>query len=52
MPEEELDKRIKTLEHNTRVLKHLYFIKHRYNGISVEEACDLVGVSKIVGYIW
>jgi putative transposase len=52
MPEEELNKRIKTLEHNTRVLKRLYFIKHRYNGISVEEACDLVGVKKTVGYIW
>ncbi len=52
MPEEELDKRIKTLEHNTRVLKRLYFVKHRYNGKSVEEACDLVGVKKTVGYIW
>jgi putative transposase len=52
MSVEELDKRIKTLEHNTRVLKRLYFIRHRYNGKSVEEACDLVGVKKPVGYIW
>jgi putative transposase len=52
MPVEELDKRIKTLEVKTRVLKRLYFIKHRYNGKSVEEACDLVGVKKPVGYIW
>lgn len=52
MPVEELDKRIKTLELNTRVLKRLYFIKHRYNGKSVEAACDLVGVKKPVGYIW
>jgi putative transposase len=49
---EELDRRIKTLEINTRVLKRLYFIKYRYNGKSVEEACDLVGVKKPVGYIW
>jgi putative transposase len=52
MAVEELDGRIKTLEINTRVLKRLYFIKHRYNGKSVEEACDLVGVKKPVGYIW
>jgi putative transposase len=52
MSVEELDKRIKTLEHNTRVLKRLYFIRHRYNGKSVEETCDLVGVKKTVGYIW
>jgi putative transposase len=52
MSVEELDKRIKTLEHNTRVLKRLYFIRHRYNEKSVEEACDLVGVKKTVGYIW
>jgi putative transposase len=52
MTVEELDKRIKTLELNTRVLKRLYFIRHRYNGKSVEDACDLVGVKKPVGYIW
>ncbi len=52
MSVEELDKRIKTLEHSTRVLKRLYFIKYRYNGKSVEEACDLVGAKKPVGYIW
>ncbi len=49
---EELDKRIKTLETNVKVLKRLYFVKHRYNGKSVIEACDLVGVKKPVGYIW
>ncbi len=52
MSTEELDKRIKTLEINTRVLKRLYFVKHRYSGKSVEEACDLVGVKKAIGYIW
>jgi len=44
MTVEELDRRIKTLETDTKVLKRLYFIKHRYNGKSVEKACDLVGV--------
>ena len=30
----------------------LYFIKHRYDGKSVEEASRLVGVAKPVGYQW
>ena len=52
MSVEELDRRIRTLETNTKVLKRLYFVKYRYNGKSVEDACDLIGVKKPVGYIW
>ncbi|MCL5681458.1 MAG: transposase [Candidatus Thermoplasmatota archaeon] len=52
MPLEEVDRRIRTLEKNTRILKGLYFIRHRYNGDSVEEACEKVGVYKMVGYQW
>lgn len=52
MTKEELRKRIKTLETNTKILQRLYFIKHRYDGKSVEEASRLVGVAKPVGYDW
>jgi len=52
MTNEELQKRIKTLETNTKILQRLYFIKHRYEGKSVEVASHLVGVAKPVGYEW
>ena len=52
MPPGELDQRIRTLEKDTRILKRLYFIRHRYNGDSVEEACEKVGVYKMMGYQW
>ncbi len=52
MSQDELQKRIKTLENNVKVLKRLYFIKYRYNGLTVEQASKLVCVSKPVGYIW
>ena len=49
---EDLLKRIKSLEKDTRVLQRLYFVKHRYEGASVEEASKLVGISKPVAYEW
>lgn len=49
---QELEKRIKTLEKDTRVLKTLYFVRYRYEGKSVEEAAKLVGTSKNNAYIW
>jgi putative transposase len=52
MTNEELQRRIRALETNTKILKRLYFIKHRYDGKSVEEASHLVGVAKPVGYEW
>jgi len=52
LPAEELDKRIKKLEKDTRVLKRLYFISHLYKGMSVEEAAELVGITKATGYAW
>lgn len=52
MSQEELQKRIKNLENDVKVLKRLYFIKYRYNGFTVEHASQLVGISKPVGYIW
>ncbi|CAD7771839.1 Winged helix-turn helix [Candidatus Methanoperedenaceae archaeon GB50] len=52
IPAEELDKRIKRLEKDTSVLKRLYFIRYLYRGMNVEEAAELVGVTKATGYAW
>ncbi len=49
---EELLKRIKSLEKDTKILQRLYFIKYRYEGISVEDAAKRVEISKPVAYIW
>lgn len=48
----EIIKRIKSLEKDTKVIQRLYFVKYRYEGISVEEAANRVGISKPVAYIW
>ena len=34
------------------MLKKLFFIKHLFEGMSVERAAGLVGTSKVLGYIW
>jgi len=52
MTAEELDKRIKSLEKNVKVLNRLHFIRNRYLGDSVELAASKSGVTKRVGYIW
>src|SRR5512137_2762918 len=49
---EELNKRIKTIENDTKVLRRLYFIKYRYEGKLVSESSKLVGITKRTGYIW
>jgi putative transposase len=49
---EELNKRIRTLENDTKVLRRLYFIKYRYEGKLVSESAKLLGITKRVGYIW
>ena len=51
LPAEELDKRTKK-EKDTRFLQILYFIRHLYRGMSIEEATDLVGVIKATSYTW
>ena len=48
----EIKKRIKSLEKDTKVIQRLYFIKYRYEGVSVEEAAKRVSISKPVAYIW
>ena len=52
VPVEDLDKRIRSLEKDVRVLKRLYFVRYRYDGLSVEGAAKKVGVTKMVGYQW
>lgn len=52
MSKEELQRRIKTLENNTKILEKLYFVKHRYDGVSVEKASPLVGDANPVDYAW
>ena len=49
---DELNKRIKTLEKDAKILKRLYFIKYRYTGESVDRAAQQVGITKCVGYTW
>lgn len=49
---QELNRKIKSVEKDVKILKRLYFIKFRYNGDSVEKASEKVGVTKRIGYIW
>jgi len=49
---DELDKRIKCLEKDVKVLKRLYFVKNRYIGDSVEMASRKVGITRMMGYEW
>ncbi|HEC92516.1 MAG TPA: transposase [Candidatus Atribacteria bacterium] len=52
MTMDELNKRIKSLEKNVKVLKRLYFVRYRYSGDSVEVTSRKVGVTKMIGYTW
>ena len=49
---EELEKRIKAQEKDARILKRLYFVRYLYEGRTVKEASELVGITKCNGYIW
>ena len=52
LSEEELNRLIRSLERSANVLKKLLFVRYRYNGDSVEEASEKLGVTKMMGYIW
>jgi putative transposase len=43
---------IRRLEKDTVVIQRLFFIKHGYDGESVEEAASLVGAGKNTGCLW
>jgi len=48
----ELNRNIRILERYAKVLKRLYFVKYRYQGMGVEAAASRVGITKSVGYTW
>lgn len=52
IPVKELDKRIKTLEKDVKVLNRLHFIKACYSGMTIKEAAELSAVSESNAYIW
>jgi putative transposase len=52
MSVEELNRKIKNVEKDVKILKRLYFIKFRYDGESVGKAAEKLGITKRIGYIW
>ena len=50
MTVEDLNKQIRSLENDAKVFKRLYFIKYRYEGVSVLESAERVGTSKQIGH--
>lgn len=49
---EQLQKVIKQKEKEAILLKRLYFIRLLYDGLSVENASDKIGIVKATGYDW
>ena len=52
IPVEDLNKRIKKLEKDVKVLNRLHFIKACYSGMNIKEAAELNGVSYSNAYVW
>lgn len=48
----ELDYTIHMLEGQIRLLRRLYFIRFLYKGMGVEDASELIGITKNTGYHW
>ena len=48
----ELDYTIHMLEGQIRLLQRLYFIRFLYKGMGVEDASELIGITKNTGYHW
>lgn len=49
---EELKKRIRSKERDVKVLNRLHFMNYLYNGCSVPEASEKLGITKVTGYNW
>lgn len=49
---EELKKRIRSKEKDFKVLNRLHFMNYLYNGCSVPEASEKLGITKVTGYNW
>ena len=52
MNKKQLNKQIKKLEEDTKVLNKLHFIRHLYNKKTIEEAAKLEEISISTAYIW
>lgn len=52
MKVKDLDKRIKKLEKDVKVLNRLHFIKACYSGMTIKEAAELTAVSYSNAYVW
>jgi len=49
---EELKEQIRKRERDLKVLNRLHFINYLYDGCSVPEASEKLGITKQAGYIW
>jgi len=49
---EELKNRIRAKEKDVKVLNRLHFMNYLYNGCSVPEASEKLGITKVTGYNW
>lgn len=52
MSKKQLNKKIRKLEEDSKVLYKLHFIRHLYNGKTIEEAADLEDISISTAYQW
>lgn len=52
MSKKQLNKKIRKLEEDTKVLNKLHFIRHLYNKISIEKAAELEEISISTAYNW
>ena len=52
MNKKQLNKQIRKLEADTKVLYKLHFIRHLYNGKTIKEAAELEDISISTAYQW
>ena len=52
MSKKQLNKKIRKLEEDKEVLKKLHFIRHLYNGISIQESAKLEEIAISTAYAW
>ncbi len=52
MNKKQLNKKIRKLEEDNKILNKLYFIRHLYDGKSIEEAAKLEEISISTAYSW
>ena len=52
MSKKQLNKKIRKLEEDTKVLYKLHFIRHLYNNKTIQEAAELEDISISTAYDW